>query len=159
MQNSSALERLIQIVQLLHTLKFKDSSIRFDVSNGQKTGEAIVAMTIAEMRSKRGSNTTTLSMPNPNIIAMAGYNFAVAWRKHRPKISIGPDDSNPDSGKDNRRLLKKMLLDLLDQFNKNPFHIRAEKISNRILKQINRQLRNTWKQLIETLKRTMKVIL
>lgn len=78
MQNSSALERLIQIVQVLHILKFKESSFWFEVNNEKKTSEAIVAMTILGMGSKRGKNTTTLSIHNPNIIAMADYNFAVA---------------------------------------------------------------------------------
>ena len=127
MQGSSALERLIQIVQLLHTLKFNDSTISFEVNNEEKTSEAIVAMTNAGMGSKRGKHTTTLSIPDPDIVAMASYNFAVAWRKHRPTISIRPDGSNPQSGKDNSNLFKKVLLDLLSQFNKNPFHIREEK--------------------------------
>ena len=126
MQGSSALERLIQIVQLLHTLKFNNSTISFEVNNEEKTSEAIVAMTNAGMGSKRGKHTTTLSIPDPDIVAMASYNFAVAWRKHRPTISIQPSGSNPRSGKDNSNLLKKVLLDLLSQFNKNPFHIQEE---------------------------------
>lgn len=49
MQNSLALERLIQIVQVLHLYRIKTSSISIEVNNEENMSEAIAAMTIAGM--------------------------------------------------------------------------------------------------------------